>query len=310
METTTQLDFNTLLQKISLEEIDKHPNILLAAQLWDNERYNAAKVCYKFMRHLDDLVDNRKATGKIINCMEKKQFAQLIEEWLTCLVHPAKNNALFHELNDTIQKFQIPFPVFQEFSKAMLYDVNHNGFETYADFLKYSEGASVAPAAIFVHLCGLIKAEETYIPAKFNSPEVARPCAIFSYLVHIMRDFQKDQLENLNYFANDILLENNLNPVTLQRIAQGEAIPDGFRNMMQFYKNEAEKYRNQTLKMIESIRPLIEPRYMISLELIFELYDLVYHRIDCKKGSFTSAELNPTNEEIKKHIMAFLGRYN
>ena len=47
--------------------------------------------------------------------------------------------------------------------------------------------------------------------------DVARPCAIFSYLVHIIRDFRKDQLNNLNYFAVDILEKHGLTAENLRR---------------------------------------------------------------------------------------------
>ena len=103
----------------------------------------------------------------------------------------------------------------------MLYDINNNGFSTLEEFMDYAEGASVAPASIFVHLCCLSEENNEYMTPDFDVMQVARPCAIFSYLVHIIRDFQEDQLNNLNYFAVDILKKNNLLPADLKEIAQG-----------------------------------------------------------------------------------------
>lgn len=294
------------VERIPFEEINKHPNILIAARLWDDERFEAAAVCYKFMRHLDDMIDDRKATGKIISCMEKKQFTQYIEEWISCLGGKTSANPLLRRVSQTVIDFKIPVSLFYNFSKSMLYDVNHSGFDTFEDFLRYSEGASVAPASVFVHLCGLKASDFGYLPPMFDVIEVARPCAIFSYLVHIIRDFQKDQRENLNYFSNDILAQNNLQASDLKTIAQTEVVPENFRNVIRFYMNEAEKYRLQTEAMIQKVSHLVDQRYLLSLNVIYQLYLLVYHKIDVDKGNFTEKELNPSTEELKAHLLRIL----
>lgn len=103
----------------------------------------------------------------------------------------------------------------------------------------------------------IIQKNDRFIDPPFNEKEAAIPCAIFSYLVHIIRDFQKDQFNNLNYFADDRIIK---------------------------------------------IRPLMEPRYQLSLEIIFDLYLMVFERINVDKGSFTSLELNPTPEETRKRV--------
>lgn len=46
----------------------------------------------------------------------------------------------------------------------------------------------------------------------------------------------------------------------------------------------------------------MEPRYQLSLEIIFDLYLMVFERINVDKGSFTSLELNPTPEETRKRV--------
>jgi hypothetical protein len=64
----------------------------------------------------------------------------------------------------------------------------------------------------------------------------------------------------------------------------------------------AEVYRRETYEMIQEIRPFLEPRCQLSLEIIFTLYLMVFERIDIKKGNFTTEELNPTPEEIKERV--------
>ena len=288
---------------MDVTKIDKHPNILIAASFWEEDRYHAATVCYRFMREIDDTVDDRKSNEKKISCMEKQLLSEKVNNWINCLDKDAENDPSLQELIDTIDIFKIPLLYFHNFALAMQYDIDHSSFPTFKTFIDYAEGASVAPASIFVHLCCLQKEHGTYKTPPFDILEVARPCAIFSYLVHVIRDFQKDQKENLNYFALDILEENNLSPEALKDIAMGEDIPLEFRNVIRFYKEKAEEYRQQTVKQIERLQGIVNGRYMMSLNIIYQLYLSVFNRIDIEKGSFTTEELTPSNEEIAAMVL-------
>jgi phytoene/squalene synthetase len=188
------------------------------------------------------------------------------------------------------------------FAKSMIYDINNDGFPTLDSFLEYAGGASVAPASIFVHLNGLQKIAGRYEPPQFDVKWAASPCAIFSYAVHIIRDFQKDQLNNLSYFADDLILKNGLTRKKLRKFAEGKPVNDNFRNLIKEYYMLADEYRLKTYDIIREIRPLLEPRYQLSLEIIFDLYLMVFERIDLRKGKFTTEELNPTPEETKERV--------
>jgi len=131
---------------------------------------------------------------------------------------------------------------------------------------------------------------------------VATPCAIFSYLVHIIRDFQKDQQENLNYFAEEVIVKNGLTTAALRQIADGGEIPQGFREMIREYYNLAEEYRQKTAAIIQKIGPTLAPPYRLSLQIIFNLYLLVFEKIDVENGRFTARELTPTPEETKQRV--------
>ena len=291
-----------LFNKIDFDRILDHPNILIAAAFWEDDRYQAARMCYKYMRAIDDLIDCHKSVHKIIADHEKDQFVRSVNSWIDMIKHPEKHQHLNHELLNTISRFKIPLWPLETFAISMLYDVNHTGFATLNDFIEYSQGATVAPASIFVHLNGLIrKGEDLNLPA-FDVREVATPCAMFSYIVHIIRDFQKDQHNNLNYFAEDILVQNGLTSSDLKNIADGAPVSEGFRNMIKRYYDLAGIYKQQTLEIIEKICPLLEPRYRLSLHIIFSLYLMVYERINVEKGSFTGAELNPRPDEVRERV--------
>jgi phytoene/squalene synthetase len=294
--------FLEIFNSIDFHQIKDHPNILIAANFWDAERFCAAKICYKFMRAIDDLIDNYKAKNRLIEPEERKEFVANVEEWLKMIIISKECNALQEELIETFQKFRIPLWPMEVFAKSMIYDINNDGFPTLNAFLEYSGGASVAPASIFVHLNCLQNINGQYEPPKFDVKWAATPCAIFSYLVHIIRDFQKDQLNSLSYFADDLIIKNHLSRKTLREIANGKPVNNNFRNLIKHHYLLADEYRLKTLDIIKEIRPLLEPRYQLSLEIIFDLYQLVFERIDLKNGRFTTEELNPTPEETRERV--------
>lgn len=296
-------EMESLIKNIDFDNIEKHPNILIAARFWDDNRYNAAKVCYKFMRMIDDYIDDRKATGQEISCLEREELSSRVHHWIECLQGSEEDDPFFQVLVQTIETFRIPLQLFHNFAKSMLYDINHDGFLTLDSFIEYSNGASVAPASIFVHLCCLEEVNGEYVVPDYDVIELARPCAIFSYLVHIIRDFQEDQLSNLNYFAGDILDKHGISCSELKEIALGKSIPESFRKVVAEYRDYATYYGLQTLEAIEKLQNDLSGRYLLSLHIIYQLYKMVFEKIDVEHGTFTREELNPTALEIKEKVL-------
>lgn len=291
-----------ILHQIPIERIQDHPNILVAARFWEDERYQAARTCYAFMRKIDDFIDDYKARHHHIEEKDKERFLKKVEDWLLMIRTSRRTNPFQKELISTIGRYRIPVWTIENFARSMVYDINHDGFPTLQSFLDYSEGATVAPSSIFVHLCGIRKGNGNWLEPAFDVKSASTPCAIFSYLVHIMRDFQKDQLNNLSYFADDRILANDLTRTMMKKIAEGATPTAGFRNLMSEYYLLADHYRKETWKVLEQISPLVEPRYHLSLLIIFNLYLMVFERIDTGSGTFTAAELNPSPAEIHNRV--------
>jgi phytoene/squalene synthetase len=295
-------NFIAIFNSIDFHKIQDHPNILIAANFWENDRFCAAKTCYKLMRAIDDLIDDHKAKNKLIAVEDRKGFETNVNEWLKMIILSEECNPLQEDLADTFERFSIPIWPMEAFAKSMIYDINNDGFATLESFLEYAGGASVAPASIFVHLNGLSIKDGRYTDPPFDVKWASTPCAIFSYIVHIIRDFQKDQLNNLSYFADDMIIRNGLTREKMREFAEGKPVDDNFRNLIREYWLLADEYRIKTYDVIKQISPLLEPRYELSLEIIFELYLMVFERIDLVNGKFTTEELNPTPEETRKRV--------
>ena len=312
METLFQPEtklYSAIFHSIDFDKIIDHPNILIAAHFWDEERYEAAKICYRFMRAIDDLIDNYKSEHETIAPEERAHFKASVSNWMSTILQTPTEGTSQAELIETIQKFRVPSWPLEAFARSMIYDIYHDGFPTLSAFLDYAAGASVAPASIFVHLCGLTQQDGQYLTPAFDVKEAATPCAVFSYLVHIIRDFVKDHTHNLNYFPDDLLVKYQLDRKKLLAMARGAEITTGFREMIRELYIVADEYRRKTYDIMQRIKPQLEPRSQLSLEIIFALYLMVFERIDTDHGTFSTRELNPTPEEIKERVWAVIEKF-
>jgi phytoene/squalene synthetase len=295
----TEIDF---APELDFSQILTNPILDIAARFWDNERYAAFRICYRSMRLIDDLIDNRKAIGNGISERERKTYSQMITEWQHSIKMKSPRDYFQQELRNTIQMYKIPLWPWERLAAAMRYDLEHHGFSTFSTFLRYCEGAAVAPASVFMHLCGVAEHNGGYSPPAFDIRKAARPLALFSYLVHIIRDFQKDQSNHLNYFADDICAHHGLTCGQLGEITRGAGVPQSFRDMMAQYVGFAEYYRRKARSSIDLLAVHLRSRYHLSLEIVYQLYHQIFERIDPQGGGFTSQELNPTPEEVQQKI--------
>ena len=103
-EPTLYIDiFNT----IDFGKIIDHPNILIAAHFWETERYEAAKTCYKFMRTIDDLIDNYKSDHQTIVSDEKVYLEKDVNSWISTVLNSTQENKKEKELIETVRRFHI-----------------------------------------------------------------------------------------------------------------------------------------------------------------------------------------------------------
>lgn len=77
---------------------------------------------------------------------------------------------------------------------ALSVDVEEREMADWNDFLAYCEGATVAPAAIFIYLLAAEVGRDGVFRYGFERPArwYAEDLAIYCYIVHILRDLQKD----------------------------------------------------------------------------------------------------------------------
>ena len=298
----TKLKYPNFYAQPDFEKILTNPILDIAARFWEDDRYEAFRVCYRSMRVIDDLVDDRKEDEHQMSDPEKKELESLINHWM---IQFEKNQPIDDFQKDLLEiknKFNIPIWPWKRLANSMIFDIYHSRFDSFLTFLRYTEGAAISPASIFMHLCGVKKTKDKYLQPEFDIRYAARYLALFSYLVHIMRDFEKDQKRSLNYFAFDLMQKNNLTESDLRHAALKSKISDNIRNLFEQYYQIAFYYQKKSRKLVNEIQPALQNRYQLSYELIYQLYSQIFDRIDLKNGTFTENELLPTADEIKNRI--------
>ena len=296
---TAKLDFTS---DIDFSQILTNPILDIAARFWEEDRYQSFRICYRSMRVIDDLVDDRKVLSTELKQDEKEMLQRSIEDWNKALIEDRPQDEFQQQLLKTIGEFKIPKWPWTRLCRAMVYDIHHDSFPTFLSFVRYTEGAAIAPASIFMHLCGVSKHDGDLNPPPYNIRLAARALALFSYLVHIIRDFEKDQKSGLNYFALDLMEQHKLSIDSLSQIAANGQPTHAFRDLMANYYRIAESYRIKAKENIENYLPYLEPRYKLSLATIYELYLQIFERIDPISGRFTKKDLNPTPKEIQARL--------
>ena len=103
-----QIDqYLNIFQSLNFEKIIDHPNILIAANFWDEDRYNAARTCYQYLRAIDDLIDNYKADHLTISGNVKKQFIGEVNNWINKIRDKPINDPFLNEFYKMVQQITL-----------------------------------------------------------------------------------------------------------------------------------------------------------------------------------------------------------
>jgi len=266
----------------------------------DAERYRAFCALYAVMRVVDDRVDEVLAR-KGVGAEERAQERDILEAWhrivTVCLEggSPAADdirgsdyphiNELLVAFKEATGKFPVPAVLWENFFTAMRRDLEQYGFATYSEFLDYTEGASVAPATIYLYL--IVAEQESkegayYPPSDFDLIQCGRQLGLFAYIGHILRDLARDLAagdQGLLYLAADDMAAHGLTAHTLMTdLASGSSSPPLqalARDLVERARAAAERGRTY-MQVLEG--KLNSDRAFI-LELIVRMYEKVIDKI-------------------------------
>ena len=209
----------------------KNASLYRAARELSPERFRFFLAAYASMRLIDDLVDDTflalptaearaearpKAAGRLQAWMGQVAAAR---DGLAGPDGPLPD-AVVGALRETLGRSDLDIAPWRALKAALARDIAEIDLESWDDFLGYCDGATAAPASIFIYVlaCRLDRTGGYVGPLSHPPLYYARDMAIFCYLVHILRDLAEDAAaaDQLLTIPFDILEEAGLSRDSLR----------------------------------------------------------------------------------------------
>ena len=273
-----------VVQKITSKD---RSNLYLTSQFIDDpKRYQAFLSMYAIMRVVDDSVDEVEDKQRL-EPAALADLHHLLNSWMQRIDaaydgQPA-DDALDRALAWAVHFFPVPKRYWQAFIQAMHTDVDQARFTDFADFLRYAQGATVAPTSLYVYLlCAEVDDDGLYRVRDFDYAQCGHDLGIFAYLAHILRDVREDALvgtRGLVYLSLDDLADQGLRDDDIRQFAvdgQGDA---RFSELVKMLIARARTYAQKGSAGVASIVPRLAADRAFVLRLIVAYYQALLDKV-------------------------------
>lgn len=196
-----------------------------ARRLSDPVRYRFFLATYASMRVIDDQVDDGfLALPADVRAGRRQEFLGRIDRWwaqVSAAVagtfrggEEAAEGAVLLALQEVMRGAELGSWPWRLLAESLRRDVAEEPVQSWEEFFAYCEGATVAPAAVFLFLLGWRAGPDGRV--SFGPEEALRGAARnmgrFCYLVHILRDLRLDagRADQLLSVPRELLLAHGL----------------------------------------------------------------------------------------------------
>jgi phytoene/squalene synthetase len=272
----------------------------------DLDRYRAFCAQYAVMRVLDDRVDAIPSRAGLSGPEREEEYA-VLDAWaaivelayssepastslLTATRH-AQSRPLAEAFASSLKDFRVAPKLWRDFFVAMRRDIDRPRFGTYREFLRYSQGAAVAPTTIFLHLITGERAagQGGYQPMPgFDLLAAGHSLGLFAYLGHVLRDLAEDLAtgsEGLLYLAGDDLKRHRLDEGRLfEDLRRRRASPE-LQSLVLDLLGRARHHLTVGRDLLMPLQRRLTHDRLFVLELIVSLYEAVLNRIEESDGN-------------------------
>ncbi len=256
------------------------PLVRAARLLRCPERRALFDCTYAAMRIVDDAVD---ATPR----RPQRAVAAHVDRWLTQAVAAMRGRfrpgpdsyepALFAALDRYGGGSTIGPTPWRKLARALRTDIAGRKLATWRDFMTYAEGASVAPAAIFIYVigCEVGRGSRTRISLPLPPAAYARDLALFCYLVHMLRDLAPDVRAGVTTLPADLLRRTRLDRGRLARAVRAHDAP-ALLPLASALLVKAAGFRERADEALEALEPRLEVDAKAALGGVRVRYEATY----------------------------------
>lgn len=276
-------------------------NLWLVGRFLPERRRKLFTAAYASMREVDDFVDDVfLALPPAERAVKRSDTANKVEAWRALCeaalspptaridvsaqimgaapIHPLAVAGL----SDAWGGADIGAGPWNALAQAMQRDIAETPFVTWSDFDTYCEGATVAPASIFIYVLSASLEEEgprNRLPAPVA--DCARSMAIFCYLVHIARDLGKDAAASPNLVT---LPQEVLEPLGLNRESLGARLKLGETEavipLVSAISHRASEFRTQAIAWQDRLSDQLSFKEKTALNALMTVYKSLHSAIE------------------------------
>lgn len=228
------------------------PHLYAAARLFERPEVRRAFVAtYASMRLIDDAVDGIPHRAQLTE--DRRQIElERVDTWLGMVKASHKgvtvDGLTWIALADTFSRFAFPLDPWVNLGMAMSSDVVVSSFETWDELRHYMQGASVAPAIVFMYLVLMRPDQDGVFRTNWSFKKVhaaTEDLAIFCYCVHILRDVAADLSlgeSGLIYLPRQEMSRFGLESPDLYRMRDAGRVSESFRELAAFQAVRAREH--------------------------------------------------------------------
>jgi phytoene/squalene synthetase len=291
----------------------------------DGERYRAFCAYYAIMRVVDDRIDSLPSRAALTNderAIEHRILASWRQAVVACtkgefpdfgssleeaLDHPQAEDLLI-VLVDAFQRFPVPIDFWNNFFDAMAWDLDRQRFATYAEFLQYTEGATVAPTTIYLYLLVAQKQSDGRYqsPPGFDLFQCGRALGRFAYLGHILRDLPEDLetgKEGVLFLAADDMRRFHLTEAKLFADLAAGRSGEALRKLTAELVRRGRHALGEGLGYLDALKGRLESDCAFILRLIIAIYGEVLNKIEKTDYNLLAREHRLTDDEKNRIVI-------
>jgi phytoene/squalene synthetase len=260
----------------------------------DREKYRAFCAYYALMRVVDDRIDGLHTRLRLSD-QERRAEHEVVSAWdagvricyqggvvpkpivRQCGLADAQH--LFDSFAASLEVFRSPPALWNNFFQSMHWDLDHERFDTWPEFLSYAEGASVAPTTVYLFLItSQRRGVSVSSPAGFDVIKCGRQLGVFAYLAHILRDLAEDLQRGDNgliYVCGEDMTAYGVTEQLLFRDAEQGRSSRATRRLVAELLARARAF----LSSARPLMPCLSGRLDRDCEFILDLIVTVYERV-------------------------------
>ena len=301
----------TALDACEVVAAKERSNLYIASQFFENRaRYDAFIAMYSVMRLVDDFIDDVPREARRSPSARARLKAEL-GSWERRIVAAYEDRPSGDRIDIALAAAAKTFPVsirlWLNFLDAMRFDVEQPRFQDFPQFLAYAEGATVAPAVIYVYLLTAEREEDSgqYLVRNFDFETCGRGLGIFAYLAHILRDVAEDMLvgtTGLVYLSRADMQAHGLDEHEVRRLIERGEGDDRWRALVRQLCERAHVMERQGVALAHAQYARMAPDCAFVLDLIISVYGELLSRIEARPDAVLRGD--PMLSQQDKAVLA------